>query len=497
MDHAQYDCFGLSDGDDSLVKGDCDSRGNKHQSQPHFRFNAATELLEIDQSWFCDENSAKKPVSFVGTGERNLPLDCKLNKCSSGDPIRISARLLEPVKLSPFIPPPPAGHDTPGCISRSESPSWDISSFEWRTGGVNYTWQTFSATGIGVTGVGMVRLNITNRANKQEYSCVWETQNGETSNVTLSGPPYVIGPPEPSPAWYFCDTRSLNETKNTTHNYEIETSLRLVSAEKRLLVNQTWYCDDEGATSPIQFHALGAAELPSLECRDRPLVEADAASLPYAILNLPIINGSICTGSNFAINGDIESRYVMEPYALELPNPESPKCTVNSFDPDKQYFLLDTSFSFQPNWWYFESNTSYRDSEGKPSGGLEISLQDHVSDSDLDCMGWSSKLNPNGSNYDPDYWFDCSVYSSTPAVRNWKANYNANNNILSVGVTWGCEELSPGNPIVFTAFGQGKLGKPECHDEGDGTGHNVTRCKFPTDSNTLPIPFTNITWSMS
>ncbi|KAI0466725.1 hypothetical protein F4859DRAFT_526404 [Xylaria cf. heliscus] len=338
-----------------------------------------------------------------------------------------------------------------------------------------------------IVGVGMVKLNITSQATKQTFSCVWQSQGHETSNVTIIGPPSGVFPfpLDPGADWYHCDTHSLNENENRTHNYEVETLARLISAEETLLVNQTWYCDDEGPVSPTKFHAAGAVKLPSLRCRERPEVEPDAADL-WAPAGAPIVNGSFCVGSDFNIDGNIESRYAMEPYALELPNPEASECTIISMDPDKQYLLVDTAYVFRSHWWYFVR-------DGEPKGGFDVTILSFVTEYELSCSGFDSRLNPNGTDFDPEYWFDCSFPPSYPGmIRSMKVNYNAHTNILSVGISWICDELSPEDPIIFTAFGRGEVSKPECADDSDGT----TRCLFPAPSN-IPLPFTNITWDTS
>ncbi|KAJ2988130.1 hypothetical protein NUW58_g4136 [Xylaria curta] len=231
----------------------------------------------------------------------------------------------------------------------------------------------------------------------------------------------------------------LNENENRAHNYEVETSMRLVSAEGKLLVNQTWYCDDEGPVSPVKFYATGVVELLNLTCRARLEVEPDVADI-YIPSGTPIVNGSVCFGSHFDIDGRIESRYELEPYALELPNPEAPKCTVISMDSDKQFFILDTSYVFRANWWYFER-------EGEPKGGFDVTIHNFVTERELGCSGFSSRLNPNGTDYDPDYWFECISLPSYPdLIRSIRVNYNSKSGILSVGMSWSCDELSPKSP---------------------------------------------------
>lgn len=105
---------------------------------------------------------------------------------------------------------------------------------------------------IGKLLISTVVVNITSQATQQTFSCVWQSQGHETSNVTIIGPPSGVFPfpLDPGPTWYQCDTHSLNENANHTHNYEVETLVRLISAEEKVLVNQTWYCDDEGPATP-------------------------------------------------------------------------------------------------------------------------------------------------------------------------------------------------------------------------------------------------------
>lgn len=190
----------------------------------------------------------------------------------------------------------------------------------------------------------------------------------------------------------------------------------------------------------VKFYAVGAAALPSLKCRARPEIEPDATQIGFVPAGTPIINGSVCLGPDFDIDGKIESRYAMEPYALELPNPEAPKCTVISFDPDKQYFLMDTAYVFRAHWWYFTR-------DGEPKGGFDVTIRNFVTDRELSCQGFDSRLNRNATSFDPNYWFECSPSVSYPDIfKGMKVNYNANTGILSVGMSWSCDELSPSDP---------------------------------------------------
>jgi len=163
-----------------------------------------------------------------------------------------------------------------------------------------------------------------------------------------------------------------------------------------------------------------------------------------------IINGSRCVGEDIHVDGEIKSRYEMEPYALELPNSEASHCTVNSFDPDLQYFDLATSWAFRPDWWYFtDPNTTFVDDQGLPAAGLAFDIDGHVNTADLNCEVWSSNLNPAGKNFHPDWWFTCEKRFpeiDRGNVRSWKGNFNSVNNTIAVIISWECSELSPGHP---------------------------------------------------
>ncbi len=93
----------------------------------------------------------------------------------------------------------------------------------------------------------------------------------------------------------------------------------------------------------VKFHALGTVGLPNLKCWERLEVEPDTAD-DIIPAGLPTTTDKVCFRPAFDINGQLEPRCAMEPYALELPNPEAPKSITISFDPGKQSFLLDTAY---------------------------------------------------------------------------------------------------------------------------------------------------------
>jgi len=106
-----------------------------------------------------------------------------------------------------------------------------------------------------MTGAGILKINLTNHATHASISCYWQSNFKEMSNVTAYYPPeatpfYV----DPGAGWYDCDKYDyygFQSFPGHTHNYEVQTSVRIFEAEERVvMINQTWYCDDEGADSP-------------------------------------------------------------------------------------------------------------------------------------------------------------------------------------------------------------------------------------------------------
>ncbi|KAI0903605.1 hypothetical protein F4823DRAFT_635558 [Ustulina deusta] len=72
---------------------------------------------------------------------------------------------------------------------------------------------------------------------------------------------------------------------------------------------------------------------------------------------------------------------------------------------------------------------------------------------ELGCSAFPSKPNPNGPDYDPDYWFGCSFSPSEPAFnRSMRADYNANTSLLTIVMSWSYDELSPQKPNFFYGF---------------------------------------------
>ncbi|KAI0522183.1 hypothetical protein F5B22DRAFT_643206 [Xylaria bambusicola] len=453
-------CFGRAEGRRQSVQGECTNENERHKPSSQFLFVPSSRSLSIEPSWSCNGNDVREPTNFVGNGTTKLDIDCEWIECTLVNSTRILVKLHEPLEISPYIPPPPPGHSAPGCSSRSKSPSWSISEFTWYRGVTQYT--TPNPIGfppvtqyLGYEAGGM---KVKNQAIQQTFVCGWQTWDEGTSV-------------EPRENWW-CNNYSEEEVKTARHTYEAEITFRHISSENKLLVNQTWYCDDEGRGSPEKFHATGS-------------------------INVTGSSGGLFPGqppttvSNYTIEGKLESHYEMEPYALELPNAQAARCTVTSLDAQR-FFLVDPTSRY-PTYWTYE-NRSYGVS-GEFSLYLRFPFED---DDQVLCRVKGPELHP--TKFDPERWWHCEMLSYGGDPMNVKAldfNYNRNTTILSINATWTCDDANREKPIYIHAFASGSIGDPVCHYDDYWTWQH---CDFPALNITSPpfsLPFTNFTFDVS
>ncbi|SPQ25342.1 10ad4140-b4d8-4dbe-bca9-5eb85a5bcc56 [Thermothielavioides terrestris] len=385
------------------------------------------------------------------------------------------------------MPPPPPGHDHPGCKRASGSPTWTVSGFRWDTGAVpvynpDVPIQQYRP------GYAL-HLGLINPATGQNMTCVQTI--GTWAQANQSGSPYEM----PfwgldKPLWQECvDTHWTNQFIN---NYNTWTNVLLDPDTRRLYVDQTWYCDDEGPEHPIQYTANGSVPIPPLHCVPRTsLDEFD----PFTNV---VVNGSTCTAdSPFPVSGTLVSQYTMAPYALTLPRPAAKRCTADSLNPDLRYIRLYAPLQFE-----YRSYKTLRDGEGLVAGRLEFLLWNVGQDTELACDGWNGRLNSNASigQYDPNYWFDCreelDVGQSTEdpnrlRTRYARVNFDVGASLLRVNISWTCDDESPGRNVTFEALSEAKLPTLNCTVADAGTEDEATLCTWPDrwKSQDLPMPF--------
>ncbi|KAI5860000.1 hypothetical protein GGS23DRAFT_599928 [Durotheca rogersii] len=486
IDAVKFDCSGHASGiGERTVRGDCDVvEGDSHHTS-EFTFDISTRSVDVYQTWTCNDNKAFG--DFAGTGTGVLPLECDGETCRGGG-VRLLMALLKPVAFTPYIPPPPDGHDTPGCASAA--PAWDISHFEWRMGGRGWQNPVIPVNITFISAAAHIKINMTNRANGQDYSCDVSPLDSRLANITE----FPYDNPSPGPIWVECEARSPDRNYMTRTNFQIDTVARTLS------IDQTWYCDDEDVASPVQRVATGTVALPELECQEREVFVPDDHT---AFTGEPVINGSTCgaAAGGFAVAAGAETRNEMAPYALALPRPGAESCTLTSFDPGRQRFELDLYFKLA--WWYFSGETRYVDADdGRPAGGLSwVAYYAAGGARPVRCDGWDSRLNPNGTTYDPRYWFACLPHPDDPAARGARANFDPDARAVTLQVAWACADKSPGRPIAFNATGRLVLPDLACehsHSELGGNSSDETRCEYPKewDNGKAALPLEDIRWAI-
>ncbi|KAI0390275.1 hypothetical protein F5Y17DRAFT_445578 [Xylariaceae sp. FL0594] len=184
-----------------------------------------------------------------------------------------------------------------------------------------------------ITGAGAVHVNLTNHATGATASCWWLSPYEEMSNITITKPAGMVGPlnpinPDPGPGWYRCDIHAYVSWPDPapTHTYEIKTSVRMTWDKEMdipvVMLNQTWYCDDQGADKPVQFSATGSAALDDVRCEPRTTIEPDMVDLDYqTVPGAKIYNGTTCVAEGIHVEANLTERGEMPPYALESPSP--------------------------------------------------------------------------------------------------------------------------------------------------------------------------------
>ncbi|KAK5636232.1 hypothetical protein RRF57_011944 [Xylaria bambusicola] len=329
-----------------------------------FFFEPSSRNFSIECEWSRNGNGVRESANFVGNGTTKL----EINSVNS---TRILVKLHKPLEVPPYIPPSPPGHSTPGCSSRSKLPvwlKWNISEFTWYI------------------------VKVKNQAIQQTFVCGWQT--------------YAEGSlTQPRENWW-CNGYSEEEVKPPKHTYEAEILFRHISKEEKLIVNQTWYCDDEDREAPEKFHATGS-------------VTVESVTFP----------GNSLTPRNYVIEGKLELHYEMEPYALELPNAQAARCTVTSFD--AQCFFLIGRKSETPTYWTYEnSSTSVR-------GDFSLIMRfPFEGDDNIVCGVNGPELYP--TKFEPERWWNCQMVTWGGDPMNIKAldfNYNRDTTILSINAT--------------------------------------------------------------
>lgn len=138
-------------------------------------------------------------------------------------PVLVKGSLLAPVAITPVYADGPTGHDTPGCMARSEEPSWVLSH-------VSYTNRT--GDGVNTMPFRMFNLILTNSANGYQASCMPGTSFDYSSD----------------PSHLVCAGEEFQSF--TIGSYPVSTTASFNESTLGFSLQQTWFCDDQDPAKP-------------------------------------------------------------------------------------------------------------------------------------------------------------------------------------------------------------------------------------------------------
>ncbi|KAK3328717.1 hypothetical protein B0H66DRAFT_585317 [Apodospora peruviana] len=435
---------------------DCvpDNRAGKQATVTTFAFdNSGSGRLVVNQTWTCDDS--RKQTPFVGIGTIELGSE---KAWSQGGRVWLS--LSKPVSLKPVIPAPPAGHDTRGCAAKSsETLSWTVAGFDWRTGFYQLPPGPIMG-GMMLAGFSM-RFNLTNSANGVHKLCNLDCRPAYNETTYLSNDVSYFS--DPSRAYEnkeWCSCQNLMPSADTNDSYIDWTYLHFNPYFRRLYISQTWYCDgvDDGHKA-IQFNARGEVDLPPLQCLPRASPEPDSDRGGNDWDHMPgfatLVGGQKCTvnrttthDDEFLVNGTVASRYELErPDALQLPKPVRRSCTMTSLGlaPDEPPYLnwsvegFSLSYHEQPDGRSGPGNWS--------NGGLNIWLSGLEGRLVFNHWGGTNQT----VDLDSDFLFTSTAdpyEDKTELGHNVTgfARYNLDTNSVSLNISWVCNERNRETP---------------------------------------------------
>lgn len=165
-------------------------------------------------------------LKFISFGNNSVAMNCtdqgeEGQSCEAVDsPLLVRGTLLSPVTLTPVYAAGPVGHDTPGCMAKSESPSWTLSKIYF-----------VDQQGDGNTSMPMqsLILQVVNDATGYHAGCMPANDPNNPAAITCAG--YEFG-------------------ELGTDRYHMATTATFDPKTLEFSVNQTWYCDDVDPARP-------------------------------------------------------------------------------------------------------------------------------------------------------------------------------------------------------------------------------------------------------
>ncbi|KAK4152588.1 hypothetical protein C8A00DRAFT_44343 [Chaetomidium leptoderma] len=194
-------------------------------------FDPATTTFSLNQTWFCDDTDAAKPLEITASATLALPLTCTTELspqnqtntyCSSPTDITLAAKLGRVTTLRPYVleDPTPASPRGDGCTLTSIfAPRWQFSAFQVNGGQVTFE----------------VILNAPDRGFQYPI-------------------PIYQGEKTEGGGWYKCEVGADGGNGLPLWPYQCE--FRYDADTKGLVLRADWECRDLDGVHPVNFSGL-------------------------------------------------------------------------------------------------------------------------------------------------------------------------------------------------------------------------------------------------
>ncbi|KAH6622647.1 hypothetical protein F5144DRAFT_656109 [Chaetomium tenue] len=389
--------------------------------------------FHLKQSWTCSDR--EKSLKFTAVGNNSAAADYT-------SPLLIKGSLTSPVSITPVYPDGPKGHDSAGCSSRSESPTWTLSS-------IHYTDEP--ASGEGTVAFKNFNVLVTNPANGYQASCMPGGSFGD----------------EPDLAHLMCAGYEFQSS--SVGQYPIVTQASFDPDTSTFTLNQTWFCDDVDAAKPLQITATGSSTLP-LTCTTTPGTRNQT-------------NTYCSTASSIPLTGQSGLTTTLRPYALEDPAPSwvstPPRgdgCTLTSiFAPRWQFsaFRLDGgAVSFEIILRAGDIGFQY-----------PIPVYQGAAVEGQEEEGWyACEVGADGGNGLPLWPYQCRF--------RYEEGAEGKGGTLVLDADWECRDLDRVHPVKFSGVTNTAVNTTlECE-----TVDGVSQCMTTDPGYTWVAPITDVTW---
>ncbi|VBB79619.1 Putative protein of unknown function [Podospora comata] len=354
--------------------------------------------VSVNQTWSCNDRGT--PVQFTASGRARISLyDVPEPEASSTfPPLLIQGTLHAPVFITPDRAAGPQGHDQKGCQAASEKPEWNITHIYYTDrpadGNVESPSRTFN-------------LLFTNTANGYEGGCVHGSLVGPAGATSL-----------------ICAGSEFGNLRGS--RYAISTTASFDPSDFKFTVRQTWFCDDENPSKPLQFTASASTILP-LTCTTTPLSAGSA------------INETVCDHNpTLVLAGKVDSATTLPPYSLTEPIPRDNTCTITSIlAPKWQFSAFEIVYTPEKEEWEainFEIILA-------TYSGFQYPIPVTVSRAAGREGGWfECVIGADGANDQPLWPYACLV------------QFNPETKELKLKANWQCRELDGDQPVNFSGL---------------------------------------------